>query len=442
MNNGFIKIEQSPPLKGQVELIGAKNAVLVIITSLLLTNGKSKLKNVPCSVDVLHMIKLLSQLGAEIVFDKERHILEVDTTGVNKWEVPSAIMKKMRASVLVMGPLLARFGRAHIALPGGCVLGSRPIDYHVKNFAKMGVTIQMDGDFLFAKTTKLISQRLVFEYPSVGATENILMAAVLARGTTKIINVALEPEVLDLIAVLQKMGAKITIQPPASLEIEGVEDLFPIEHEIIMDRLETGSLLLATAVTGGTINVPQAPAYSLDVLLLKLEEMEHTIEIGPEGSGITLNATQSPRAVSFKTGPYPNFPTDLQAPMMVLQSLASGTSVIEETVFENRLLHVHELQKMGAQIKVEHNKAIVTGVEKLYGANVTATDIRASCALVLAGLVADGTTIMSGIQHWRRGYDALEQKLASLGARIQLFDSEELPVDVAEAKHREKHLNV
>ena len=438
MSNGCIKVKQSLGLKGQVELVGAKNAVLVIMASLLLTSGKSKLKNVPRSSDVMHMILLLQQLGAKVVFDQENHILEVDTIGVGKWEVSSSIMKKMRASVLVMGPLLARFGRAHIALPGGCVIGVRPIDYHVKNFEKLGVSIVIEGDFLNAQVDNLKPHRLVLEYPSIGATENILMIATLARGTTKIINASLEPEVLDLIAVLQKMGAKITIHPPASLEIEGVEDLMPIEHEIIMDRLEAGALLFAAAITGGKINLPQAPAYALDVLLLKLDQMGHTIEIGRNGCGIKLRATQSPRAVSFKTGPYPSFPTDLQAPMMVLQCLASGTSVIEETVFENRLLHVHELQKMGAQIKVEYNKAVITGVEQLYGAQVIATDIRASCALVLAGLAAEGMTIMSGMQHWRRGYESLEKKLALLGANIEVVGKKDVTVDIGGIKRGEE----
>ena len=421
MASTYIQIEQSPELKGEVELVGAKNAVLVIMASLLLTSGKSRLTNVPRSADILHMIKLLKELGVQVTFIAEEHLLEIDTTGLNKWTVSAVIMKKMRASILVMGSLLSRFGCCDVALPGGCVIGKRPIDYHLKNFEKMGVTIDINGDFLRARVPdKLIGQRLVLAYPSVGATENLVMLATLARGTTKIINAALEPEVLDFITVLKKMGAIIEIELPASIIVEGVDNLAPIEHAIMMDRLEAGSLLLATAATGGEIYLPQAPAYALDVLLLKLEEMGHKIIVDPTMHGIRLKATDCPRAVSFKTGPYPNFPTDLQAPMMVLQCLAFGTSIIEETVYENRLLHVRELQKMGAQIQVNYNKAVVTSVEELYGASVIASDIRASCALVIAGLVATGKTIMTGVQHWQRGYEALEKKLIGLGARMQL----------------------
>lgn len=420
MENSFLQIEQSLNLKGEVSLVGAKNAVLVIMASMLLTSGKSRLCNVPASSDVLQMIKLLEQLGAIVMFDQDLHILEIDTTPVNKWCVSSEIMKKMRASILVMGPLLARFGRADIAQPGGCVIGSRPIDYHLKNFAKMGVMLEQSGEFLNARVDAMQPKKLVLEYPSVGATENLMMAATLTRGITQIINAALEPEVLDLIVVLKKMGAKISVLPPATIEIEGVEDLHAIEHAIIPDRLEAGALLLAAAITGGEISIPDAPAYALDVFLFKLEEMGHNIEIGVNGVGIKLRATTSPKAVSFKTGPFPGFPTDLQAPMMAAQCLAEGTSVIEETVFENRFLHVRELQKMGAQIDVEYNKAIIKGVDSLYGASVIATDIRGSCALVLAAMVAKGTTTMTAIHHWRRGYESLDKKLALLGARISV----------------------
>lgn len=425
MASGFLKVEQSPCLQGQTELVGAKNAVLVIMASLLLTSGKSRLKNVPHSYDVLQMIELLRSLGAHVVSDAKNHSIEVDTTHVNKWQVSSTIMKKMRASVLVMGPLLARFARAHLALPGGDVIGSRPIDYHLKNFSSMGVKFDMDDDFFVAHVDALKSARLVLEYPSVGATENILMAATLTKGTTTIINAALEPEVFNLIDILKKMGARITVHAPATIVVEGVSDLLPVEHDIIMDRLEAGTLLLAVAATGGQIDLPQAPAHFLDLVLYKLEQMGHTITIGPNGVGISLKATQSPRAVSFKTGPYPGFPTDLQAPMMALQCIASGTSVIEETVFENRFQHARELEKMGASIKIEHNKAIITGVEQLYGTQVIASDIRACAALVIAGLVAKGTTTISGIHHWKRGYDALEKKLARLGGIITLHDDEE-----------------
>jgi UDP-N-acetylglucosamine 1-carboxyvinyltransferase len=424
-NTAYIAIEQSPALNGTVELIGAKNAVLVIISSLLLTNGKSRLSNVPASDDVMQMIALMQTLGAEVFFHAHEHVLEVDTSAVNKWQISAEIMKKMRASILAMGPLLARFGKADVALPGGCSIGQRPIDYHLKNFKKMGVDIDECGDYVSARAQLLQAARIVLEYPSVGATENILMAATLTHGITTIINAALEPEVMDLISIVRKMGAKIIIEAPATIIIEGVSALQPVEHAIIPDRLEAGALLLAAAITGGTVSLPQAHAYSMDVFLMKLEEMGHQVIIGPQGIGVALKATNQPKAVSFKTAPYPGFPTDLQAPMMAALCLAEGTSIIEETVFENRLLHVHELQKMGAQIKVEHNKAIVHGVDKLYGASVIATDIRASCALVLTGLAAHGNTIMTGIHHWRRGYEGLEHKLSLLGGLIKLYAADE-----------------
>lgn len=422
MNNGYLKVEHSLPLSGTVELAGAKNAVLVIMASLLLARGVSTLHNVPSSADVRGMIDLLRHLGAAVCFNELMHTLIVDTAAVNGYTVGAEIMQKMRASVLVMGPLLAQTGKVMIGLPGGCSIGARPIDYHLKNFAKMGVDIGYQGDYLCADVTQLVSARLVLEYPSVGATENILMLATRTPGITHIVNAALEPEVLDLITVLQKMGAKITVCAPATIVIEGVEELSSIEHTIVCDRLEAGSLLLAAAVTGGSIHLPQASADLLDVFLLKLTEMGHVIATGPNGIGITLHATIAPQAVSFKTGPFPGFPTDLQAPMMALQCTAAGTSVIEETVFENRFMHIDQLRKMGALIQVEHNKATVTGVEKLYGTDLVATDIRASMALVVAGLAAQGVTTISAIHHWKRGYDALEKKLALLGARIELYE--------------------
>ncbi len=433
MSNAHLVIEQSWNLSGEVELVGAKNAVLVIMASLILTRGKSVLRNVPASSDVEQMILVLEELGAQVVFVRKEHRLEIDTSFVSKYKVSAEVMRKMRASILVMGPLLARFGKADIALPGGCVIGSRPVDYHIRNFEQMGVHVETHGDYLNAVAPTLQSTTLILDYPSVGATENIMMAATLTPGVTRIINAALEPEVMDCIAVLRKMGAQIEIQPPATIEITGVSALQPIDHAIIYDRLETGALLLAAAITGGTISLPQAPAYTMEIVIKKLRDMGHSVIVGENGVGVTLKATKNPRAVSFKTGPYPSFPTDLQAPMMAAQCIANGTSLIEETVFENRLLHVRELQKMGAQITVEHNKATVMGVEELYGGPIIATDIRSSCALVLAGLVAKGTTHMTGIHHWQRGYDMLERKLAHLGARISLKEFEPARVEFDEA---------
>jgi UDP-N-acetylglucosamine 1-carboxyvinyltransferase len=422
MQNACLVVKESRPLHGTSTLVGAKNAALVMMASLILTRGKSILYNVPFSSDIRHMAQLLQNLGAELFYDMDMQTLYVDTTEIKHYHVEYNMMKKMRASVLVMGPLLARFGKASIALPGGCVIGERPINYHLQSFAKMGAQITQVDETISATIKKAQSADIILEYPSVGATENILMLAAQTKGVTRIVNASLEPEVLDFIVLLKKMGANIAIVPPATIEIEGVEILSPVEHTVINDRLEAGALLLAAAVTGGSISLPNAPAETLELFLYKLEEMGHSVVVGQHNVGITLHATKEPRAVSFKTGPHPSFPTDLQAPMMVAQVVADGECVIEETVFENRLLHVRELQKMGAHITVEHNKAIVKGIERLYGGAVIATDIRASCALVLAGLIAQGKTVITGIQHWQRGYHALEQKLKQLGADIEIID--------------------
>ena len=425
MDNLYLKVEKSPELKGTVELSGAKNAVLVTIASLILTNGKSVLYNVPASADVYAMGDLLINLGASVNFDAEKHQFSADTTTLHAWTIDAQTMQKTRTSILAMGPLLARLGTAVIGgLPGGDAIGRRPIDYHLKNFQKMGVVIEHNGDFIHAHVDALQGARLVLEYPSVGATENLIMAATLAQGTTKIINAACEPEVLDLIAALTKMGAKIKVDAPSIIIIEGVDTLHPIEHTIMVDRLEAGSLLIATAATGGEIYIPNAQAEVMDVFLLKLQEMGHAISVGENGTGIHLKSTQAPKAVSFKTDSYPGFPTDLQAPMMALQCTAQGTSIIEETVFENRFHHAHELIKMGANITIEHNKAIITGVECLQGSDVSAADIRASMALVVAGLMAEGTTRVAGLHHWKRGYDALEDKLQRLGANVSVQEED------------------
>jgi len=422
MADGYILVKQSLNLNGSVKLIGAKNAVLPIMASLILTSGKSVLENVPNSSDAVDMINLLKDLGAQVFFDSEKNYLEVDTSSINNHEVKPEIMNKMRASILVMGPLLARFCKAKVAMPGGCLIGARPIDFHLKGLQKMGIKVEESGHFLnvHSEPNSNFDSKIVLEYPSVGATENIVMFAALKKGETTIVNAALEPEVLDFLDVLQKMGAKIEFKAPATLHIIGVEKLNPIKHSIIPDRLEAGALLLAAAITGGQIYLPDAVESHMDVFLEKLKEMGHEIIID---NGIRLNATKDPKAVSFKTSPYPGFPTDLQAPMMAALCLAQGESVIEETVFENRLMHVKELQKMGAQIRLYGSKAVIKGVDELYGADVIATDIRASCALVLAGFVALGQTTIKGIHHWRRGYDKLEDKLKSLNCNISVVEN-------------------
>ncbi|MFH1644306.1 MAG: UDP-N-acetylglucosamine 1-carboxyvinyltransferase [bacterium] len=422
MSNEYFLVKQSLNLNGTVNLSGAKNAVLVIMASLLLTNGKSEISNVPDSADVAQMIKLLQSLGADVFFDESKNFLTVDTTNVNKFEVCPEIMNKMRASILVMGPLLSRFKKATVALPGGCLIGARPIDIHLKNFEKLGVKFLQENHFLQASFlgNEKKENKIILEYPSVGATENLIMLAILNDGQTTIVNASFEPEVLDLIEVLKKMGADIDICVPATLKISGVNKLNPIKHKVIPDRLEAGSLLLAAAVSGGQIYLPDANVNHLDVFLEKLREMGHEIE-EDENKGIKFTATKNPQAVNFKTCPYPGFPTDLQAPMMTALCFADGVSVVEETVFENRLLHVKELNKLGAQITVEGNKATIRKVDEFYGTEVIATDIRAGCALLIAGLVANGETKITGVQHLKRGYDKLEKKLNTLGADITLI---------------------
>lgn len=414
-------VEESPALSGRVMLGGAKNAVLPIMASLILTSGTSTLTNVPASADVYQMITLLQDLGAHVVFEALTGTLHVDTSALDAWSVKPEIMKKMRASVLVMGPLLARHKKVCIALPGGCSIGARPIDLHLKIFEQMGVSVGFSGEYLQAEALELCAVRFVLDYPSVGATENALMAAVLTCGITEIVNAAIEPEVLDLIDVLKKMGARIAVDAPATIRIEGVSALKPIEHHIMADRLEAGTLLLAASVTKGHIVIPDAPAYAMELFLQKLSEMGNKIIVGENGIGITLIGADVLKPISFITMPYPGFPTDLQAPMMAACAVASGTSYIHETVFENRMLHTCELKKMGAAIAVKGNRATVKGVSTLHGAEVLATDIRASAALVIAGLAAKGRTKILEVHHLKRGYSSLDQKITQLGG-VMFFE--------------------
>mgnify|MGYP005635580337 CR=1 FL=1 len=422
MTQGSILVKKSPALHGEVDLAGAKNAVLVTMLSLLLAPGKSILKNVPWLNDVYAVIDILKLLGADVVMHEAEGILEVDTTHVEEKEIPLELMQKARASVLAVGPLLARFKKVRFALPGGCVIGSRPIDFHIRNFKKMGVEFNRVEDTLIGETQKLQPTRFVLEYPSVGTTENILMAAVLTPGTSYIVHAALEPEVMDLIAVLRKMGAKISLEYPAVIRIDGIEKLKPVEHFVMYDRLEAGALLLAGAITKGDVYLPQAMPDVMEVFLVKLQEMGHQIEMKIGQPGVRIKGCQNPQAVSFKTGPYPGFPTDLQSLMLAAQTVASGKSAIVETVFGNRFMIVPELQKLGASIESTGHRAYVEGVDKLIGAVVQATDIRASCALALAGLIAEGTTEINGLHHWKRGYHNVDVKLRSLGADIQLIE--------------------
>lgn len=420
MEHEYILVKKSVPLQGQVLVSGAKNAALPIMASLILTKGINVLKNIPHLTDIEAMVTLLQELGAVVREDYAHGMLTIDTTSMSGWKVSEALMKKTRASIVVLGPLLARFKSADVAFPGGDAIGMRPIDYHVKNFKKMGAIVIEQDNLLSFKADHLQAQRFVLDYPSVGATQNILMAAVLVPGVSYIVNAAMEPEVIDLITILQKMGAQIFIEHPATIKIIGVETLHPVEYEIMTDRLEAGALLIAAAMTGGDITLPNACAQDMELFLMKLEEMGHAVTVGDSGMGVRLQACKNPQNISFKTAPYPGIATDLQPLIMVAQAVACGQSEAIETVFENRFLHVPYLQAMGADMQLAGNhKAIVTGVRTLQGADVIATDIRASCALVLAGLVAEGITRVYGVSHWRRGYENLDEKLRALGASIQ-----------------------
>ena len=425
VSSGYILVEKSQPLVGQVALSGAKNAVLVIMASLLLTRGKSILRNVPAIADVYDMIKILQSLGAKVQFDAQQNIAEIDTTHLYYESLDQQAVKKFRASLLIFGPLLAQFKDVKIAMPGGDAIGARPVDYHIKNFKKLGALVEQDQNFLYGVAQNLQPQRLVLDYPSVGATENLLMALVLIPGESWIVNAALEPEVLDLILVLQKMGAQVDVMPPAMIRIRGVQNLQPVDHQVIFDRLEAASILIAGAITKGDIYIPDADVFNLELFLMKLEEMGHQITVGKNGKGVRLISSKNPQAVSFKTGPFPGFPTDMQALMMAAQTVASGSCNVVETVFENRFLHVPEMNKMGAKIQATGHYASMQGVNmQLYGTDVKATDIRAACALALLGLAAEGQTrVFDGVHHWKRGYETLDEKLRLLGAKIQLCSS-------------------
>lgn len=429
----IIVVEKSGPLMGEVLLHGAKNATLVMMAALLIPRGVSRLFNVPNIADVHIMIKVLAELGVSAIYHVDEKILTVDATHVVANTVPALLMQQMRASILVMGALLTRIGKASLGLPGGDAIGKRPIDFHLKAFRRMGAQVAEHGDMVTACAMTLQSARIPLEYPSVGATENIILAALGAAGRTTIINAALEPEITDLIALLRAMGASITVEVPATIHIDGGIVLKPVEYTVMPDRLEAGSLLLAAAITGGSLSLPNARPETMDLFLAKLEEMGHRVAINSSGVGISFTATKNPQAVSIKTAPYPGFPTDLQAPMSAAQLVAQGVSVIEETVFENRLQHIAEFKKMSALVECETpSKALIVGSHKLIGTEVIASDIRASLALVLVGLVAEGTTRIRGVHHWRRGYADLEVTLALLGAHIGI--EKQIPKSLLEAK--------
>ena len=407
-------------LKGIVKLSGAKNAALPIMVATLLAPGKTVLRNVPDLMDVATMSDLLRLLGTEVEYTN--NVLTVDTSGVNKWEAPYDLVKTMRASVYVLGPLLARFGQARVSLPGGCAWGPRPVDLHIKGMQELGAEIDVEHGYIVAKAKRLKGARIYFDISSVGATGNVMMAAVLAHGTTQIENASREPEIVALAKFLKKMGAHVAGEGTDTIEIEGVKMLSNQEEEIIPDRIETGTYMAAAALTGGEVAIEKCIPEHVSAVTAKLREAG--IQIEEKRMSLLVKAHKHLKPVDLTTAPYPGFPTDLQAQMMAALSIAKGTSIITETIFSDRFTHVPELQRLGADIKVDENVAVITGVKKLSGAPVMATDIRASAALILAGLVAEGETTISRIYHIDRGYERIEEKLTSLGAEIERIREE------------------
>ncbi len=411
------------PLHGEIQIAGAKNAALPILCACLLTADTIELHNVPDLQDVRTMLKLLQQMGVTVDFPNptDRSHLHLNAATITSPEAPYELVKTMRASILVLGPLLARLGLATVSLPGGCAIGARPVDQHIKGLKAMGAGIQIRKGFIVAKIAdgqqRLQGNAILTDMITVTGTENLLMAACLAEGTTVLENAAREPEVSDLAELLVKMGAKISGIGTDHLVIEGVTALHGASHAVIPDRIETGTFLCAVAVTGGEITLKSCRPDTLDAVLVKLNEAGLKMKKGKDW--ITASMTVSPKPVSFRTSEYPAFPTDMQAQFMALNTIASGNSRITETIFENRFMHVQELNRLGADISIEGNTAIVEGVEKLSGARVMATDLRASASLVIAGLAAQGETQVDRIYHLDRGYDRMEQKLTQLGANIR-----------------------
>lgn len=419
-----IVIRGGVPLRGEVEVSGSKNSSLPLLFVSLLTEGECRFRRVPQLVDIRTALRLLQGLGVEVNQTKAcpeqgRRDGEVvlQASHVTQLEAPYDLVKTMRASFLVLGPLLARFGRARVSTPGGCAIGTRPVNLHLEGLAQLGASIRLVQGYVEAEASRLKGTRIYLDFPSVGATENLLMAATLAKGTTAIENAAREPEIGDLAAVLNSMGARIYGAGSDVIIIEGVDELGGVEHEAIPDRVEAGTYMVAAAITSGEVFIRRAQVDHLGAFVLKLQEAGIAVEENSEG--IRVTGSGRPISVDIKTLPYPGFPTDLQAQMMALMALADGRSVITETIFENRFMHIQELVRMGADIYVQGNSAIVRGVAMLSGAPVMATDLRASVSLILAGLAAQGVTEVSRIYHLDRGYERITEKLSRLGADIR-----------------------
>jgi UDP-N-acetylglucosamine 1-carboxyvinyltransferase len=409
-------------LHGDVNIAGAKNAALPMLCAALLTSDTLILRNLPDLQDVRTMLKLLAQMGVEIHFPdpQDRSVVALKAQQIEKAEATYEMVKTMRASILVLGPLLARFGNAKVSLPGGCAIGARPVDQHIKGMQKMGAIMHIEHGYIEANapkaTNRLQGAHILTDMITVTGTENLMMAAVLADGITYLENAAREPEVTDLALLLNQMGAKISGIGSDHLKIEGVKELHGTDYQIIADRIETGTFLCAVAATGGEITIHNCRPDTLDAVLTKLTEAGLQMDVGVS----TIKATMKnrPKPVSFRTSEYPAFPTDMQAQFMAMNTIAHGNSRVTETIFENRFMHVQEMNRLGAQIGIEGNTAMIEGVEYLSGANVMATDLRASASLVIAGLVASGETLIERIYHLDRGYDRMERKLSALGADI------------------------
>jgi UDP-N-acetylglucosamine 1-carboxyvinyltransferase len=401
-------------LSGSVRIRGAKNSALKLMAAALLAEGQTVIENVPQIVDCTTMADVLDHLGARTVWDGET--LTVDASRAEGLETPYELVRRMRASIVVLGPLLARHGRARVAMPGGCNIGSRKIDLHLKGFERMGVHFSYDHGYLEAAAPSLRGAMVSLDFPSVGATENILMAAVGATGTTVIENAAREPEIQDLAAMLVEMGANVEGAGTTTIEVHGVEGFRPVRHRVVPDRIEAGTFALAACITGGEVLLEGARADHLDLVLDKLSDAGATVAV--ESGGIRVGLADRPSSVDCVTLPYPGFPTDLQPQLMALVSIARGTSILTENVFESRFMFVDELNRMGADIRTEGHHAVVRGVERLSSAPVRALDIRAGAAMVIAALAADGTTEISNVYHVDRGYEDLEGRLAALGAEV------------------------
>ncbi|MDX2300617.1 MAG: UDP-N-acetylglucosamine 1-carboxyvinyltransferase [Xanthomonadaceae bacterium] len=412
-----ILIQGGEPLHGDVAISGAKNAVLPILAASLLADEPMDIGNVPHLHDVTTSMALLGEMGVQLTLDERMRIL-ADPRGVDRFVARYELVKTMRASILVLGPLVARFGQADVSLPGGCAIGSRPVDQHIRGLQAMGAEITVENGYIHAQAKRLRGARIVMDMVTVTGTENIMMAATLASGTTVIENAAQEPEVVDLAHCLIAMGAQIEGIGTNTIVVHGVERLGGCRYDVLPDRIETGTFLVAGAITRGRVRAKGARSDTLDAVLTKLEQAGAHITTGADFIELDMRGNR-PQAVSLTTAPYPAFPTDMQAQFAALNTVAEGVGVITETVFENRFMHIQELVRLGADIRVEGKSAIIRGVEKLTGAQIMATDLRASAGLVLAGLVAQGETIVDRIYHIDRGYENIEEKLSGLGARIR-----------------------